>query len=232
MSYNLIQLKSFGIEFKAKLLFFAQVLLVFENLCNKQCSSFQSWKKNACIEFTLSRCYSTCFLQFSRQRVFSWSSHLPPDYRPTPVEIWKEKMVHANRTPPSVTTQFIHIFSCQCKHFVAENFIIGILLLPWDAIEQIADPRRLWELWKKSLLAVTDLHAPFEKRGVETPRLPGSPLQLNGWCGREIEHTESQLSLTRLSWNGWSLVNYSIEACKKDYYQSYFVDNVGRAKET
>ena len=45
MSYNLIQLKSFGMEFKAKLLFFAQVLLVFENLCNKQCSSFQSCRK-------------------------------------------------------------------------------------------------------------------------------------------------------------------------------------------
>lgn len=41
-------------------------------------------KKNACIEFTLSSCYSTCFLQFSRQRVFPWSSHLRPDYRPTP----------------------------------------------------------------------------------------------------------------------------------------------------
>ena len=88
-------------------------------------------------------------------------------------------MVHANRTPPSVTTQFIYIFSCQCKHFVAENFIIGIVLLPWNAIEQIADPRRLWKLWKKSLLVVTDLHAPFEKSGLETLRLPGSLLQLN-----------------------------------------------------
>lgn len=172
MSYILIQLKSFGMKFKAMLLFFAQVLLVLENLCNKQCSSFQSWKKNAFIEFTLSRCYSTCFLQFSRQRVFSWSSHLRPDYRPTPVEIWNEKMVHADSTPPKVTTQFIHIFSCQCKHFVAENFIIGIVLLPWDAIEQIDNPRRLWELWKKSLLVVTDLHAPFEKRGVRNSKAP------------------------------------------------------------
>ena len=81
-------------------------------------------------------------------------------------------MVHADRTPPSVTTQFNHIFSCQCKNFVAGNFIIGIVLLSWDALEQLDDPRRLWELWKKSLLVVTDLHAPFEKRGVRNSKAP------------------------------------------------------------
>ena len=67
----------------------------------------------------------------------------------------------------------------QYKNFVPDDFMNDIALIPWDIIEQIDNPTRAWEMWKQSILAVANLHAPVKKRRVRNSEAP--------WLTREIK---------------------------------------------
>ena len=110
-------------------------------------------------------------------------------------------------------------------------------LLPQGIIEIIDDPTRAWELWKHSFLAVANLHAPVKKKSVRNSKASclTPEIKLLMW---ERDKTKGIATVTNdeLKWAEYSRlknrVNHSIKASKKDYYHSYFEDNVGKAKAT
>ena len=127
--------------------------------------------------------------------------------------------------------------SRQYKKLIFENFISDIELIPWSLIEQIGDPIRAWELWKKSFLAVADLHAPFKKKRIRNSTAP--------WLNPDIKRLMwerdrlKRIAIVTNDQTKWAeykrlknQVNHTIKACKKDHYHAYFDDNVGKVKAT
>ena len=111
-----------------------------------------------------------------------------------------------------------------------------ISLVPWD-IMQIDNLISAWEVWKQSFLAVANLHAPVKKRSIRNSEA--------SWLTPEIklllwvrDRTKSIATVTsdQLRWAEYrrlrNRVNHSLKASKKNYYHSYFEDNVGKAKAT
>ena len=127
------------------------------------------------------------------------------------------------------------IESRQYKNFVPDNFMNDIALVPWDIIEQIDNPTSAWEVWKQSFLAVANLHAPVKKRRVRNSKAPWLTPEIKRlmWERDRIKRIAT-VTNDQLKWAEYrrlkNRVNHSIKACKKDYYHSYFEDNVGKAK--
>ena len=110
-------------------------------------------------------------------------------------------------------------------------------LVPWYIIEQINNPIRAWEVWKQSFLAVANLHAPVKKRRVRNSKAPWLSPEIKRlmWERDRIKRIATVTS-DQLKWAVYrrlkNRVNHSIKASKKNYYHSYFEDNVGKAKAT
>ena len=118
-----------------------------------------------------------------------------------------------------------------------DDFVNDMALVPWDTIEQIDNPTGAWEVWKQSFLAVANLHASVKKRRVRNSNAP--------WLTPEIKRLKWErdrikriaiVTSNQLKWAEYrrlrNRVNHSIKASKKNYYHSFFEDNVGKAKET
>ena len=118
-----------------------------------------------------------------------------------------------------------------------DDFVNDMALVPWDTIEQIDNPTGAWEVWKQSFLAVANLHAPVKKRRVRNSNAP--------WLTPEIKRLKWErdrikriaiVTSNQLKWAEYrrlrNRVNHSIKASKKNYYHSFFEDNVGKAKAT
>ena len=129
------------------------------------------------------------------------------------------------------------IESRQYKNFVPDDFVNDMALVPWDTIEQIDNRTDAWEVWKQSFLAVANLHAPVKKRRVRNSNAPWLTPEIKRlmWERDRIKRIASVTS-DQLKWaeyrrlrNG---VNHFIKASKKNYYHSFFEDNVGKAKAT
>ena len=129
------------------------------------------------------------------------------------------------------------IESRQYKHFMPDYFMDDMALVPWDLIELIDNPARAWEVWKHSFLAVANLHAPFKKKRVRNSKAPWLTPQIKRlMCERDKTKRIAAITNDQSKWAEYrrlrNRVNHSIKASKKDYYHSYFEDNVGKAKAT
>ena len=129
------------------------------------------------------------------------------------------------------------IESRQYKNFVPDDFVNDMALVPWDTIEQIDNPIGAWEVWKQSFLAVANLHAPVKKRRVRNSNAPWLTPEIKRlmWERDRIKRIAIVTS-DQLKWAEYrrlrNRVNHSIKASKKNYYHSFFEDNVGKAKAT
>ena len=118
-----------------------------------------------------------------------------------------------------------------------DYFLDDMALVPWDMIELIDNPIRAWEVWKHSFLAVANLHAPVKKKRVRNSKAPWLTPEIKRLMW-ERDRTKRIATVTndQLKWAEYrrlkNRVNHSIKASKKDYYHSYFEDNVGKAKAT
>ena len=125
--------------------------------------------------------------------------------------------------------------SRQYKNFMPADFMNDMALVPWDIIEQIDNPIRAWEVWKQSFLAVANLHAPVKKRRVRNSKAPWLTPEIKRlmWERDKIKRIAT-VTGDQLKWAEYrrlkNRVNHSIKASKKNYYHSYFEDNVGKAK--
>ena len=90
-------------------------------------------------------------------------------------------------------------------------------------------------MWKQSFLAVANLHAPVKKTRVKNSKAPWLTPEIKRlmWV-RDTTKRIATVTSDQLKWaeyrrlrNG---VNHSIKSFKKNYYHSYFEDNVGKAK--
>ena len=112
-----------------------------------------------------------------------------------------------------------------------------IALVPWGMIELIYNPKRAWEVWKHSFLAVANLHAPVKKKRVRNSKAPWLTPEIKQlmWERDKIKRIAT-VTNDQLKWAEYrrlkNRVNHSIKASKRDYYHSYFEDNVGKAKAT
>ena len=129
------------------------------------------------------------------------------------------------------------IESRQYKNFMPDYFMDDIALVPWGMIELIDNPKRAWEVWKHSFLAVANLHAPVKKKRVRNSKAPWLTPEIKQLMW-ERDRTKRIATVTndQLKWAEYrrlkNRVNHSIKASKRDYYHSYFEDNVGKAKAT
>ena len=129
------------------------------------------------------------------------------------------------------------IESRQYKNFVPDDFVNDMALVPWDTIEQIDNPTGAWEVWKQSFLAVANLHAPVKKRRVRNSNAPWLTPEIKRlmWERDRIKRIAIVTS-DQLKWAEYrrlrNRVNHSIKVSKKNYYHSFFEDNVGKAKAT
>ena len=127
--------------------------------------------------------------------------------------------------------------SRQYKNFMPADFMNDMALVPWDKIEQIDNPIKAWEVWKQSFLAVANLHAPVKKRRVRNSKAPWLIPEIKRlmWERDKIKRIAT-VTGDQLKWAEYrrlkNRVNHSIKASKKNYYHSYFEDNVGKAKAT
>ena len=89
--------------------------------------------------------------------------------------------------------------------------------------------------------SIANLHAPVKKKRVRNSKAPWLTPEIKRLMWeRDIEQSESPPSLMtcndQFKWPEYrrlkNRVNQSIKASKKDYYHSYFEDNVGKAKAT
>ena len=128
------------------------------------------------------------------------------------------------------------IESRQYQNFVPDDFENDMALVPWNTIEQIDNPTGAWEVWKQSFLAVANLHAPVKNRRVRNSN--ASWLTRVHRLMRERDRIKRIAILTsdQLKWAEYrrlrNRVNHSIKASKKNYYHSFFKDNVEKAKAT
>ena len=110
-------------------------------------------------------------------------------------------------------------------------------LVPWDPIEEIDNPIRAWEVWKQSFVAEANLHAPVQKRRVKSSKAAWLTPEIKRlmWEKDRIKRIATATS-DQLKWAEYrrlkNRVNHSIKASKKNYYHSYFEDNVWIAKAT
>ena len=129
------------------------------------------------------------------------------------------------------------IESRQYKNFMLDYFMDDIAMVPWGMIELIDNPKRAWEVWKHSFLAVANLHAPVKKKRVRNSKAPCLTPEIKQLMW-ERDRTKQIATVTndQLKWAEYrrlkNRVNHSIKASKRDYYHSYFEDNVGKAKAT
>ena len=127
--------------------------------------------------------------------------------------------------------------SRQYKNYMPADFMNDMALVPWDIIEQIDNPIRAWEVWKQSFLAVANLHAPVKKRRVRNSKAPWLTPEIKRlmWERDKIKQIAT-VTGDQLKWAEYrrlkNRVNHSIKASKKNYYHSYFKDNVGKGKAT
>ena len=125
----------------------------------------------------------------------------------------------------------------QYKNFMPADLMNDMALVPWDKIEQIDNPIKAWEVWKQSFLAVANLHAPVKKRRVRNSKAPWLIPEIKRlmWERDKIKRIAT-VTGDQLKWAEYrrlkNRVNHSIKASKKNYYHSYFEDNVGKAKAT
>ena len=129
------------------------------------------------------------------------------------------------------------IESRQYKNVVPDDFVNDMVLVPWDTIEQIDNPTGAWEVWKQSFIAVANLHSPVKKRRVRKSNAPWLTPKIKRlmWKRDRIKGIAIVTS-DQLKWAEYrrlrNRVNHSIKASKKNYYHSFFEDNVGKAKAT
>lgn len=147
-------------------------------------------------------------------------------------------MIYASRKQASPKLFARVIKSRQYKHFVLDNFLSDIEMVPWAMMEYVDDPIKAWKLWKQSFLSVADLTAPFKRERVKLSSI--AP-----WLSNEIkllmcerDRVKGIVIITgdHMKWTEYksfkNQLNHFIKACKKDYYHSYFAENVGKVKAT
>ena len=89
----------------------------------------------------------------------------------------------------------------------------------------------------ETFLAVVNLHAPVKKKRVRNSKAPWLTPEIKQLMW-ERDRTKRIATVTndQLKWAEYrrlkNRVNHSIKASKRDYYHSYFEDNVGKAKAT
>ena len=145
--------------------------------------------------------------------------------------IYFSRKLTCPRSPPRI------VVSRHYKNFDPDGFMNDMALVPWDLIEELDNPIRAWELWKQSFLAVANFHAPIKKRRVRNCKAPWLTHEIRQLM-QERDRIKRIATVTRdqLKWAEYrrlkNRVNHSIKASKKNYYHSYFEDNVGKAKAT
>ena len=102
------------------------------------------------------------------------------------------------------------IKSRQYKNFMPDYFLDDMALVPWDMIELIDNPTRAWEVWKHSVMAVANLHAPVKKKRVRNSMDARLTPEINRLMLERLEQSESPPSLM-ISWNGQSTDGLKVE---------------------
>ena len=110
--------------------------------------------------------------------------------------------------------------SRQYKNFIPADFMNDMALVPWDKIEQIDNAIRAWDVWKQSVLAVANLHAPVKKRRVRNSKAPWLFPEIKRLMWDKIKRIAT-VTGDQLKWAEYrrlkNHVNHSIKASKKNY---------------
>lgn len=127
-------------------------------------------------------------------------------------------MIYASRKQASPKLFARVIKSRQYKHFVLDNFLSDIEMVPWAMKEYVDDLIKAWELWKQSFLPVADLHAPFKRKSVKSSSAPWLSNEIKLlMCERDRVKRIAIITGDHMKWTEYkslkNQVNHFVKAC-------------------
>ena len=150
------------------------------------------------------------------------------------IGISDHNLIYAIRKHSSVKSKPITIQSRNFKCFNETNFKRDIESVPWYFIGYFDDPIKALETWKGFFLQISDKHAPRRVRKTCAPWL--STEIKNLMWERDRLKRKAVITNDENDWTNFktkkNLVNYKIRNNKKQYYNSFFQNNVGRTRKT
>ena len=161
--------------------------------------------------------------------------NIPLELRPLTLQnISQSSEVPQNRYEKSkpITTQ-----SRSYKKFDEFLFKQDIDFIPWQYILSLDDPLNAWQIWKELFLEVANKHAPVKQRRIRKTPAPWLSVEIKKLIWeRDRLKRKAICSNDENDWENFkaikNLVNYKIRDSKNQYYNSLFLNNVGRTKET
>ena len=115
------------------------------------------------------------------------------------------------------------------KNFNENQFIVDVMLMPWELVYQYNDPNLCWQVWKDLFLQALDRHAPIQRRRLKSNPIPWlTPeikklMQVRDWHKKHaIKHNSSA------HWELYKKLRNKVNSELRSQKSNYFI---GKIKE-